>query len=257
MGYFSPVVGAAACLLCDPGSYCGENGLAAASGLCAAGYYCTGGSTSSQPVLTLAGPSGQSMGGRCPVGHFCPEGAVHAVPCTPGAACTRQGLPAPDATCQAGYYCRSTASTATPTDDALEGQGGNRCRPGFYCPAGSAWPVPCSPGTYNPDYLAQAPSACRACPARTHCASAGLAAPTGYCEAGYFCAAGATSSRPAAGLCPAGHYCVLGSAEAVACAAGTFQPRQGSVACVSCPAGYKCTATAKEECGTDHYCPAG
>jgi hypothetical protein len=185
------------------------------------------------------------MGGICPRGFYCPSGSVHPLPCTPGMACTRAGLSQPDAACQEGYYCRAQSSSATPRDDTLEGDGGNRCRPGFYCPAASAWPLACPIGTYNPDFLATSVSACRVCPARTYCGSLGLSAPSDYCPAGYFCVAGSTTPRPTSGLCPPGHFCILGSAAPSPCPTGTYQPSSGSTSCIACPAGFSCTSTTK------------
>ena len=63
-----------------------------------------------------------------------------------GRYCDQDGLSAPSGLCTEGYYCSSSANTATPTD----GTTGDICPPGAYCMTGSSAPNLCPPGTYNP-----------------------------------------------------------------------------------------------------------
>ena len=77
-----------------------------------------------------------------------------------------------------------------------------RCIPlGFYCPPGSARPLPCDAGSY--------------------CNTTALAAPGGLCGAGYHCTRGSTD--PHALPCPAGHYCPRGSPQPLPCPVGTIK----------------------------------
>ena len=70
---------------------------------------------------------------------------------------------------------------------------------GFYCPPGSAQPLPCDAGSY--------------------CNTTGLAAPGGLCGAGYHCTRGSADLH--ALPCPAGHYCPRGSPQPLPCPIGT------------------------------------
>eukprot|EP00953_Heterococcus_sp_UTEX-ZZ885_P015162 8537-Heterococcus_DN1.PRE.2 len=90
-----------------------------------------------------------------------------------------------------------------------------------------------------------------------YCETAGLTAPTGQCNAGYYCHRGAASAAPTGGIsssaysiagssytsvgysyggapCPAGSYCVLGSVDPVLCIAGSYSG-PAAAACVPCP----------------------
>eukprot|EP00953_Heterococcus_sp_UTEX-ZZ885_P001494 1331-Heterococcus_DN1.PRE.2 len=90
-----------------------------------------------------------------------------------------------------------------------------------------------------------------------YCETAGLTAPTGQCNAGYYCHRGAASAAPTGGMsssaysiagssytsvgysyggapCPAGSYCVLGSVDPVLCIAGSYSG-PAAAACVPCP----------------------
>jgi len=197
------------------------------SDVCTAGFYCKGGDIYSVP-----------SDGQCQAGYYCPTGSAKPRPCPPGKACTTVQLGAPDKNCSAGYYCTSRATTATPEDDNLNAEGGNICSAGYYCPEASGWPLPCSAGTFNPNVGSSSSSACQACTAGSYCGSAGLAAPSGSCDAGYYCVAGSTSLRPAAGQCPAGSSCPTGSSSPTTCSTGTYQPFKGQGSCTDCPAGF-------------------
>ena len=63
-----------------------------------------------------------------------------------------------------GYYCTGGAQTTTPGPDENYG---DHCPPAYYCPAGSANPLPCEPGSYNINMTLQA--SCTECEAGKYC----------------------------------------------------------------------------------------
>jgi hypothetical protein len=108
--------------------------------------------------------------------------------------CQTNGLTAPTGTCSSGYYCGGGAKVATPAGDTANGRDNDMCPEGYYCPAASTAPQPCPKGSYeNSKGFAGNFSSyfiCTPCPAKYACNGTGLAAPTGYCYAGYFCKLG-------------------------------------------------------------------
>jgi len=86
----------------------------------------------------------------CDFGEYQPySGQGSCMDCDPGSYCDDQGLSAVSGDCDGGYYCKGANDTATPSS--------TKCLIGYYCPAGSAYMIPCTPGKY--------------------CATTGLAAP--------------------------------------------------------------------------------
>ena len=81
---------------------------------------------------------------RCPVSHYCPNGSALPIACDPGKYCPRQELSEPEYDCEGGYYCKSGASQARPTD----GITGDICPNGTYCPRGIDAPQNCPIGTF-------------------------------------------------------------------------------------------------------------
>ncbi len=78
--------------------------------------------------------------------------------CPPGFYCTND-IPIPKLEeCPAGRYCTGGSATALGT---------GQCSTGFYCPLGSTAMIACDLGKY--------------------CPTAGLSAPFGFCDAGYYC----------------------------------------------------------------------
>lgn len=59
--------------------------------------------------------------------------------CPPGFYCENTAATPKFQVCPAGYICAAGSSSAT---------GSAQCLPGFYCPAGYAAMVPCTPGKY-------------------------------------------------------------------------------------------------------------
>ena len=62
----------------------------------------------------------------------------------------------------------------------------------------SASQYPCPAGTFNNITMLVNASQCAPCSPGAYCGTAGLAAPTASCAAGYYCIQGASSATPAA-----------------------------------------------------------
>lgn len=147
-------------------------------------------------------------------------------------------------------------------------------------------PRSCLAGSYQPAASASDSAACLSCPAGQVCSTEGLStAPSTQCDAGYVCFRGASVTVPARsltasgattisvcsdaytedyGLCPAGHWCAAGASCPTACAAGLYNPAEGSTdatACLTCPPGYHCDTTGLAQptgaCPAGWQCPAG
>jgi len=168
--------------------------------------------------------------------------------------------------CPEGYYCRSLGTTDTFTD----------CPVGYYCPEGAKDPTICSQGTYNPTPNSWLPEHCLECPAGKYCASEGLDAPTGNCDAGYFCSTSVIEAAPQEedtvetpprwGPCPMGHYCEEGTAFPFKCPIGTYNDvlfSEDSSVCNDCDAGYYGettglpVSTCTGKCAAGFYCSGG
>ena len=120
-------------------------------------------------------------------------------------------------------------------EDSLGSIACKACPSGYYCPAGSAAPIPatCDPGTFvvnsTKDFVKDD---CSPCPAGTACAGG--------------------QSQPA--TCLPGTVAPLnGSKQCTKCAAGSFQAREGQRKCVPCSKGYVCI----EGSATGVPCPGG
>ena len=88
-------------------------------------------------------------------------------------------------------------------DDAYE------CPAGFFCPEQSSEPEKCPAGTYSSNVRLTAEGECTNCTAGSYCGGLNLTAPSGLCEAGYFCPEGSSSSTQLD--CPTGRFCVAGT----------------------------------------------
>lgn len=158
------------CVLCTAGKYCQGSGLSKPTADCYGGWYCVNGSTKPTPdggkhlnpkvrctdFVTSWKRAGVFIkftnelivshlhSARCPVGHYCPNGSALPISCDPGKYCQREELSEPEYYCAAGYYCTSGARQARPTD----GDTGDICPNGTYCPLGSAAPKNCPIGTF-------------------------------------------------------------------------------------------------------------
>jgi hypothetical protein len=164
----------------------------------------------------------------------------------------------PTGPCSAGYYC---TSQATNPQQFISGAG-------YYSPAGSAAPIPCAAGTYNPS---TGVGACAPCPAGFLCPNQTTIITT-PCPAGYYCPAGAFVATP----CPAGTYstqlALSNSTQCTACPPGQYCATLGLTAPTgNCSAGYYCSAGSDQSkpgasgvavgfgaaCPVGTFCPAG
>jgi len=244
-----------ACTACPAGSYCLLPGARAETGPCAAGYVCGPGASTATPwqAASAAGSTwngGTVPHGRCPAGHYCPQGsgqprscpagsygpspgAAECHACDPGKYCGLEGLTAPSGDCAGGYYCGFGASTPTPTD----GTTGNRCPEGYYCPTGSPVPRTCPDGART---TAAGQSTCPPCASGQSC----RAALEVSCDNYKYCQESEASAHPYGRLCPAGTY--LEADER-----GVASP-QG---CRDCPAGRFCLAgRIAGDCAAGYLC---
>ena len=127
------------------------------------------------------------------------------------------------------YMCQGTY------EDRLGSSGCQACPSGYYCPAGSAAPIPaaCNPGTYISNVTLDFTQAdCKPCPMGLSCAG-GQSQPT-PCLPGTM----APSNK---------------SAQCAKCAAGSFQGGEGQTECLPCPKGYFCI----QGSATGVPCPGG
>ena len=133
----------------------------------------------------------------------------------------------PSGSCTAGYYCRASATTPTPS-----GSGTNYgvCPAGYYWPAGTGDPLQCPPGTFNPNSQSTSSAAWQTCTAGSYCSQPNLSAVEGPCTVGYYCPAGTIVKYPTT-FWIAGQKCPQGSSAITTCIAGTYQnaPRQGNL----------------------------
>lgn len=195
----------AECSACNPGRVCSRAGLTSPDGNCTAGYYCVARSTQPNPAA-----------GRCPVGSFCPGSSGAHLTCPPGtftnteqnAECTQSPR---------GYY-------------VTNGSHPQQCPQGWFCPNGTGfiWQS-CPSGTFGGSPGLYDLSQCTICPGGSACNRANLSAPSGPCDAGFFCTSGSDTARPSgsghkgvAGPCEAGFYCPSESSVQSPCPAGTY-----------------------------------
>ena len=122
---------------------------------------------------------------------------------------TVDGSSSPTGNCSSGWYCSGGSYMAEPVATNTTCQDcycpdanltGGRCPPGSYCPLGSSYPRVCDGGSY--------------------CGVYGLSAPSGPCDAGYYCDGGEILPNPTTGLCPPGYYCEQQSTTPTPCPAG-------------------------------------
>jgi len=266
------------CEPCPAGSFCASAGLAKPSGRCFAGFYCPPyavsgrGATADSDFTPTAAPSF----GPSPAPSVKPTGAPTHAP-FPKPSQLPTSSPSFDFTSEPSSpptFSRppSAAPTSTPTaqpttpptllplpaptlspttqmrptDDRI-------CPAGFFCPEGSATPVPCPNGTYSGSlFRLTNSSACLNCTAGFFCPQASRQ-PEGPCHAGFFCGRGSHEARPSSGVCPQGSACPAGSALPELCDSGTFAADYGQATCDKCPAAHFCEAGAV----TPQVCPPG
>lgn len=145
------------------------------------------------------------------------------------------------------------------------GEIGNICEKGGYCPTGSKFPAPCTPGTYS-DAIGLASKDCKACPGGSYCDGQPDGTrtdldqrmmdinlhyqipsyePTGLCDAGFYCpdTTGLTEGADHAQFViadPGFYVPVEGSTEQTPCDEGYWNSNFAATVCEDCPMGYKC-----------------
>ncbi|KAH8067766.1 calcium ion binding protein [Aureococcus anophagefferens] len=158
------------CAPCTGGFTCPENGTAVPPPG-AAGTYRPAGTTNA-PVV-------------CPAGHFCGDAVAEPEPCAAGTYQSATGASS-CTECPPRHFCE--VATATPA----------ACPAGSFCPNGTAFATEhlCPRGSYGASAGLEAEAECAACDGGSYCETAGLAAPTGECDAGFFCASGSKTATP-------------------------------------------------------------
>lgn len=230
LGSYNPTAGAAECIPCDPGHYCGLLGLTAAGPRCAAGFYCKLGAKT-------AAPAEGATGGPCPAGQHCPAGSAIPLACPDGTRTTAAAQGTCPA-CAAGKSCRGGLIVSCDNYRYCS-ESENAAYPyGRLCPAGT-YLLPDARGTASA-------SGCTACPAGKYCRAGRVA---GDCAAGYICSAAAPSPTPtgasgsSAYACPIGYYCPQGTESPKRCASGLYTYNTGArqkEECSTCQGGYWC-----------------
>jgi hypothetical protein len=259
VGTYTATEAQSACVTCPAGYYClgGANNACTAQNcpyptlsywpiICPAGFFCeasVGGAVGSANYF-------KNFPQPCPKGTY--GGSVglqninQCTKCDPGSYCAEVGAKAPTGKCDAGFYCVNTvpgtsnigatnpepAAQAFPNDNLpVDATIGGPCPVGGYCEAGSFQPKACPGGFYHlrdttiPYIGLKTIFDCTVCPPGSYCAgtvsaTAGQGAPSGYCEAGFFCLAQSTviDQYPS----PPGSYSRPGSSGSTQCEVGTF-----------------------------------
>jgi hypothetical protein len=138
---------------------------------CPVGYYCPQTDTS----FAIICPKGEyceaktEVPKKCPVGTYNPmlglKSIQYCTPCREGFYCDTVGLSEPAGKCSPGYYCKSGATSATPS----QGDSANVCQAGYYCPEGSPIPLKCPVGTYGITAMAVSITSCIPCKNGFYC----------------------------------------------------------------------------------------
>lgn len=156
--------------------------------------------------------------------------------------------------CLERYYCSGGTNAERPENDATEF--GNVCPAGSYCQPGVSTDTQCPPGTYQPNAGAAANTECLACPPGSYCQTSGSSAPTGDCNAGFYCEGGNSVPSPATNICAIGYYCPAGSVQQIECDEGNYQDASQQSICPACPANQYCFDTnSPQDCEAGYYCP--
>ena len=217
--------------------YCPKNGTVLANYICLGGYYCPTGTSQLTSAL------------ECTLGHMCPNGTSFPIPCVAGTYQDERGQ-IDCKVCPSGYFC--DGATITPQQ--------HPCPAGYYCKEGTKFNTQyaCPPGTYSNTTRLENISQCVSCTPGKYCGTAHLTAPTGNCEAGYFCGGGSNTSTPHDStlpytisyvgdtcvrvrnstlndICPPGHYCPEGSVSPLQCPPGTNSSSTGLTNHTQCP----------------------
>ncbi|XP_052778533.1 multiple epidermal growth factor-like domains protein 6 [Mya arenaria] len=265
--------------------------------ICPAGHYRLSGDIQETPCSpgTYQIQQGQDSCDICPAGRSCPDlGMNYTLPCPAGYYCLSgtqndgepcpigrkycggEALTEPTGPCAEWYYCPAAddIGDASPLTGYL-------CPAGSICPANTADPIPCDPGTYQENV---GKFECDACPAGYYClsnTSVPIDCPIySYCPESKYCtgvqieahARLATSVLsgigvsdpdnsylPNGGLCTYGFYCEEGVTTPATCPPNSFVDKEGAISqaeCQPCPGGRICpeNSTVSEPCWRGYYC---
>lgn len=291
LGSYSPVVGAndsAVCTTCSIGYYCS----ASAAMPCPSGTYnpnvaesnisaCQLCTTGTYSTTIAAGTSDVCK--SCPWGHYCPSISSEPVPCPTGSYNSIGGSFSPNdcVSCANGTYSDVPAATNNTCRD---------CPKGYFCPSISQSPTPCPAGSYSDGVNRTAASTCIYCTVGSYSAqpAASSSSACQLCQPGYYClnisslptpcppgsannisgrilatdckpctvgSFAATAGSSACLICTAGGYCPSSTTGRIPCAAGTYNPLEGSSspsACQHCPERGICG----ENTASPAFCPA-
>ena len=120
-------------------------------------------------ILLRTGKSNVSDCIDCPAGYYCQDTGLNAV----------------TGPCKAGHICYLNALSNDPvynndsTGNLTIITYGDRCHPGYYCPEGTTYMVPCPEGTYREHYGGRSESECTICDPGKYCNGTGNIAVTG------------------------------------------------------------------------------
>jgi DNA-binding beta-propeller fold protein YncE len=212
---------------------------AALTSPCSAGFFCLAGSSSQSPCpLGSICPNASTTGAPrpCPIATYCPmTGMSTSLSCPSGSFCATSGLSAVTGVCDYGFYCPSGSTSAEGTlclpGNFFQNQTVKPCGRGYFC-AG---------GIFTPPTL---------CPAGTYCAAQGLSV-SSQCDGGLFC--GAVGLTAPSGKCDVGQVCPAGASAPAACPAGMLCQSAGMQEASACPAGSSCSAIVKTACESGFY----
>ncbi|XP_070552128.1 fibrillin-2-like [Ptychodera flava] len=243
---------AEACTECPAGFYClGPGEYQYEDKPCPARHYCPKGTSYATRFPCPGGTYNPNMNSTsqsacivCPAGHYCPSGSDYEGElCPAGFYCTAGQETGFQNACPVGTY--SNERNLTMPEQCTD------CPVGHYCPYGSAVeprlsPLPCNPGTYNPDPRTGHSYNCRLCDSGRSCPWSGQSNSTHPCAEGYYCPNGTITNDQYP--CPPGTY--TGETDLTS-----------ADECSACPLGYYCTwATGNttnppRPCKPGYYCP--
>ncbi|XP_023933583.1 fibrillin-2 [Lingula anatina] len=263
-GQYQDLYAQGSCKACRPGFYCDATyGPVSnfSSYSCPPGYYCVSGtewSTQYPCPAEFQIPLYKLLGTYNP--HSNLESAEQCISCDAGKYCGTPGRNNTEGECLEGYWCKSAATSPTPTD----GSTGMPCPRGHYCPRGTPGPIPCPMGYWSNSTGRSRLEDCQPCTAGHYCNQTGLSVPSGLCDAGYFCVTLVTMATPNYGvhkgdICPPGHYCPEpGTVSPIPCPVGFYASSNGSVKCEVCPVGHYCVDGVEPvTCPPRFYCAVG
>ena len=264
LGYYS-TAGAASATKCSPGYYQDTTGQSSWKP-CTAGNYCPGFGSQSMTICPAGSywPALSNKPTPCPQGTFSASTGLSAITdwtaCTAGKYWSGTGLTAVTGNWMAGYYWKSYSFSQMPyTDSSTAVEADQRygpCTSGNYWPTTTGTPIPWPAGTYNEALMGAALSDWKAWLPGKYWSGTGNKAPTGDCQAGYYCPGGTSAATPAT-ACVAGEYCPTGSSKNTKWPAGYFTSSAQASACTDWPAGKYCVAgtSTPADCPAGSYCP--